>query len=385
MSAVRIKSRVLIPLAMAIAGLLGAFVVGSYQVLDENLDEEVDRHLASVKKYLSAQHQNDLDELGAAVANIAQSNDVGKAWKDGDRERIRTTLNRYLPELRVSHDITHLYLYDTSGALIFCMDGCPPGDKPQDRFTLSRARVTGRFSYGMELCEHGTFSLRVVMPRLVDGQLTGFIEIGEELQSLTRNIPAVLGVQVAALVKKSYLDRTAWEDRLAGPYSDADWDALPNRVTLEKSIEQVPEEIDKWLSQKSADGPDLKHKLAFDNHTYTAAFVPLIDAQARDVGDIVLFYDSTARTKRAQRLFVIIATASLLIGVALLVSFYKMLDKLEAELLMSRRMLIEENQARLEVEKRHTRELAAHVVNLELNRSRAQQSTKEPETDNSCK
>lgn len=377
MSTVKIKSRVLIPLAIAVIGLLGAFVTGTYRVLEMNLDDEVDRYLSSVKKYLKAQHQRDLDELGAAVVNIAQSREVQAAWTDKEQDRLSSMLQPYLTELKFNHDISHLYLYDSLGNLIHCMDGCPAGDQHQDGFTLSRARVTGRFSYGMELCEHGTFSMRVVMPWLVDDRLAGYIEIGKELQSLTRDIPSVLGVDVAALVEKQYLNRAAWDRAFARPDSGAGWDALAHYVTVEKSLDRVPAEVDEWLSQPASDHLDLKRKLTFDDRTYTAAFLPLIDAQARDVGEIVLFYDTTARTERARRLFAVVAAACLLVGIALFVSFYKMLGGLEDELVTSRHLLIEESQARLEIEKRHVRELAAHVVNLEMNRSREQRPRSE--------
>ena len=48
----------------------------------------------------------------------------------------------------------------------------------------------------------------------------------------------------------------------------------------------------------------------------------------------------------------------------------RMLDSLERELRESHQKILRENELRLEIEKRHAKELAAHVVELEVTRAR---------------
>ncbi|UCD64269.1 MAG: hypothetical protein JSW34_02190 [Candidatus Zixiibacteriota bacterium] len=371
MASEKIKARILLPLTIAIFGLLGTFVTGTYRVLNKNLDEEIGRYLASVKKYVQASHRRDIDAMSSELISLTRSGEVRRAWTDESDRDLCAVVKPYFDRMRLRSDISHCYVFDSTGAKILCAGEPDIAGEPTGRFTLAQAQRTGQMAFGVELCAHGTFSLKVVTPWVLEDRPAGFIEAGKELSGLTGAVPSLLGVQIATLVRKEYIDRPAWEANCRSSGIAVDWDRFADFVVVEKSLENVPTGTEEWLSRDRKAYVSARQEVKDDGRTFATAFIPLIDARARHVGDLVLFHDTTARVSRAHHLLFSITVMCILIGLALCVSFYKMLGNIERELAESRHKLIEESRARLEFEKRHTKELAAHVVQLELARQAA--------------
>ena len=231
----------------------------------------------------------------------------------------------------------------------------------------------------MELGASGSFRLNVVKPWYVKKQLVGYLELGKEFRNVTKGVPTALGVELVAFVDKRRIDRDRWEDAYLDPGSLTSWDDFTDFVVIDNSFDEVPVSVNNWLKRDHDDHAGLHEQIQLYGRTYCVGFFPLIDARNRDVGDIAVFYDATSLVARTENLLMLITTMCLLIGVALFASFNKMLGSLEAELNESRQKIIDDNRLRLEIEQRHAKELAAHVVEVELARSKALNMAKQAE------
>ena len=58
----------------------------------------------------------------------------------------------------------------------------------------------------------GQFVLRVVKPWLIDGQLVGYIELGENIEHLTRRVKRTTGADLVVVIDKRYLEYKAWSE-----------------------------------------------------------------------------------------------------------------------------------------------------------------------------
>ncbi len=367
----RIKLRVLIPLAIAIVGLMGAFVSGAFRLMNGALDDEVNRHLHSARKVIRARHHGDIVTLSNSLENLEEVKALSKAWIRGDSVEIQAIVKPFFAELYNNHGITHCYLHNPKDGPSLRVHHPGSFHDTTDHWTLDNAIETGRLSFGTELSSSGSFRLIVVKPWYIKKQLVGYIELGKEFKNITKGVPDALGVEIVALLDKRQIDREKWEKAYLVSHSTASWDDFTNFVVIDNSFYETPVSIDNWLSHNHDSHAGLHQQIQIYDRTYCVAFFPLIDARNRDVGDIAVFYDATALIARTGNLLMLITTMCLFIGVALFISFYKMLGSIETELAESRQKILGDSQLRFEIEQRHAKELATHVVEVELARSRA--------------
>ncbi len=375
----RIKLRILIPLTIAIVCLLGAFISGAFRLLNNDLDEGINHYLTSVKRVIKNRHHSDVETMSTSLERLAENQTLYKAFLQKDRGKLAQVLGPYFEELKHNHHTTHFSIHDTDGVnFVRLHDPQRFGDKIE-RFTFKKAVETGALFFGMELNPDGLFVLRTVTPWKIDGKLIGYLEIGKELKYMTQNVPLELGVNVIAFVNKKFVLRERWEDKHRQVDSSDCWDDYENFVIIDKSISVDPASVSDFLATDHQDHEKAHMRFEQDGAYYLTSVFQLIDARNRDVGDIMVFYDVTRQVTRAHRLLILISFICVLVGSALIVSFYKMLGSLEQELSDSREQLLEESRNRLEIEQKHARELAKHVIEVEVARTKALNAAKEAE------
>ncbi|MEW6413104.1 MAG: cache domain-containing protein [Candidatus Zixiibacteriota bacterium] len=379
MGSERIKLRILIPLTIAIVGLLGAFISGAFRLLNNDLNGEIRHYLTSVKKVIKSRHHNDVEVMSASLQYLQENQTLRNAYTQRDRGRLAQLMTIYFHELKHNHNITHFSIHDPDGSNFLRLHQPHHfGDRIQ-RFTFEKAAESGAPFFGMELNPDGLFILRMVSPWYVDGKLLAYLEIGKELKYMTRSVPAELGVNVIAFVNKAYVDRRKWEERHKTVDSNDTWNDYRDFVIIDKSMSVQPALINDFLSIDHSLHDQLPLRFTQNDRCYMTSVFQLIDAQNRDVGDMMVFYDVTDQVGRAHRLLFLISTICVVVGLGLFVSFYKMLDSLEQELSESRDRVLQESRKRLEVEQKHARELARHVIEVEIAKTKALNAAREAE------
>lgn len=95
-----------------------------------------------------------------------------------------------------------------------------------DRYTLNEATATGKTASGIELAPLGTFTLRTVVPWKTDDRRLGYLELGEEIDSIVRTLREVGKAEL--LISNP---RNSWSER-AGKRACECWDALPTGTSF---------------------------------------------------------------------------------------------------------------------------------------------------------
>lgn len=346
-------------------------------MLQGALNDEVNRYLVSVKKTLRARHHDDLETLSAATADLRRNRAVQKAFVENDRRRLFDALKPFQRDLGRYHRITRVSIHDSAGVNFMRVHQPAHHGDTVIHSTFRKARETEQPFFGMELSESGSFTLSIVVPWHIDKRLAGYVEIEKELHYITEDIPTAMGVELISLIDKRYINRTEWEKAYRVTEGGPHWDDFADFVVVGNSFQNSPKAVARMLTTRHEQHRGEIPQIEFGGRRYCVAFFPLIDVRNRDVGDIAVFYDATAAYKRTENLLMFIGIMCVLIGIALFVSFYHMLDGLERELRESHQKILCESELRLEIEKKHAKELAAHVVELELIRARERKAAQQ--------
>lgn len=347
----KIKIRILIPLTLALAVLLVAFVFAVYRIQQNNISEDMASQFKEVQKLFTELLDSDAAMLRSALLVLIRDNQLQAALQNKDRKTLLELATPLFERLRSESYITHFYFSDPDRVNVLRVHKPDKHGDVINRFTTVEAEKTGKPSYGIELGPLGTFALRVVVPWWDGERLIGYVELGEEIDHIIHELHNVLGMEFYIVIEKKFLDRENWEagSRMLG--RKGDWDRFPSVVMIDQTLDTFPEDLSHFLDERKHIRGVTDVEVTFDNRHYRARFHHLGDAGGREVGDMVILRDVTARLAELNATIFAIAAACLAVGGTLFLFFYIFLGGVERKLVMATEELQREIEERKQAEK----------------------------------
>jgi signal transduction histidine kinase len=338
-----IKARVLLPFALALGVLLIALILNVFHDQYDRLSEDVEMRLESVQELFDKQIQSETEHLDAVITVLSQNLELQAAWLAQDREKLLQLSEPLLTDLSNRLKITHFYYHDAN-RINFLRVYHPErfGDVIK-RQTLLEAERTGKPSVGIELGKLGTLTLRMVHPWIIDGQLAGYIEMGEEIDHLIRKLRDILQVELYVSIYKEFLNRKDWESGMKLMGMQSNWDQYPASVIVGKTHTEIPGVLGSFLVKGEHEYMEMARdlKLSFGNMKFRVGVIPLFDVSEREVGDIVVLYNVTEQVRATRKVIAMTLVICLSIGLALFVLFFRILGNVDKELTQHRHNLEE--------------------------------------------
>jgi PAS domain S-box-containing protein len=215
---------------------------------------------------------------------------------------------------------------------------------------------------GIELGPLGTFTLRVVHPWFINGNHVGYIELGKEIHHITPLMQRSLNVDLIFTIDKNQLERDSWTEGMRMLGRHADWDLFPNSVVIDATIEAVPQEIGAKLGLPHGEHAGDIIKVDMNDTNLHGKFLPLIDAAAKDIGEIIVLTNVTDKISNLKTVTIYILSFYVLLGLILYVFMYFLLGITEDKLNTYQNELISEIDERKQAEN----ELKIHHDKLEV-------------------
>jgi hypothetical protein len=289
----KIKIRILIPLTLALAVLLVTFAFGVYRIQQNNISEDVVSQFESVQKLFNAKLDSDAAMLRSALLVLIQDEQLQAALRNKDRKTLLELATPLFERLRSESYITHFYFSDPDRVNVLRVHKPDKHGDVINRFTTLEAENTGKPSYGIELGPLGTFALRVVVPWWDGEQLIGYVELGEEIDHIIRELQTALDMEFYVVIEKRFLDRKNWETSLRMLGREGNWDRFPSVVMIDQTLDTFPEDLSHFLDERQHISGVTDVEVTFDDRHYRARFHHLDDAGGREVGDMVILRDVT--------------------------------------------------------------------------------------------
>ncbi|MCP4715919.1 MAG: hypothetical protein GY868_12445, partial [Deltaproteobacteria bacterium] len=234
--------------------------------------------------------------------------------------------------LRVNYRITHFYFHDASKVCFLRVHNPTRFGDFIDRFTMADAAKKKEPAHGIELGPYGTFALRLVVPWLINGELAGYLELGEEISHLTPRLSRVLGVELVLTIDKKNLDRSGWEEGLKMMGRSGNWDQFSNSLIIDKTTVINSPKINDYMKLSHSGHAGILFDVKSDNRHYRSGMVQLIDAGGNHVGDVIVMQEITVDLLEMKKLTSILVLANLIIGGFLFVFFYIYVKSIEISL-----------------------------------------------------
>lgn len=358
-----LRTRVLVPLGLLLAVMIAALLYASHVEEDTHALAEAEQSFHAVQRYYDTALATHTQKLSAALAFIVSDPALTHAFRSRDRNTLRQLATPLLQRLHAGQQVTHFYfLTPDRTTLLRVHEPSRHGDIIQRHSALEAAR-TGKPAAGVELGPLGTFTLRVVFPWHANGELIGYVELGEEVEPILEQIKEISKEELLVAIDKQFLDQNQWIAgmRLLGRH--AKWGQFPAYVITFGTSPETPPGLANAFATSSVP-TEISKTVSHDNHLLRTTFVPLTEAGGRKVGVLLLTRDVTARFDSSDKHIAMTAVAMIAAGSAMLAFFYLLLGRVDRNLGNSRLALIAAAEQREAEQARHIQELEREKVAL---------------------
>ncbi len=312
--------------------LLSVVSVSSYLNINHILAKNIEAQMQHVQNSFTSEVSSDTDTISALIDPIVADESLQHAFLVRDRQGLLDNVRMLFEENRAKYRITHFYFHDIDRVNFLRVHNPSMYGDLINRFTALGAERTQKQYHGIELGPLGTFTLRVVRPWKVDGELIGYIELGEEIKHITPKLKQATGSDLIFVINKQYLNRDKWQEGNEMLGKNGNWDQFVDFVAIDSTITTIPETIQEYLTSSHSQHADRLVKMKLEGKNYLGKFLPLIDAGDCDVGDIVIISNITEAKANYIKLLSMIVGVFLVVGSLLTILFNRFLKQIEHRL-----------------------------------------------------
>lgn len=320
----------MVPLAVVLVFIMAVFA-GAFLLVEEHIrDQDIAERTAAVEKLFLQKQGKDTNLMMATLRAMMSNQGIERAFRNRDREGLSVQGGSLFASLRDDHRITHMYFSGPDLISFYRFHSPDAFGDPIDRVTTLKARDTQRVAHGLELGALGTLTLRLVMPWRRNGELLGYVEIGEEVEHLLSEIRESLSVDMLVLLDKQAVLPEQWQRGQAlMKREEGNWDRFASHVALAQTVDQLPAALNDQTLRKLLAGraTEIKDR----GRSLHLAAVPLEDVSKRRIGDLVVIRDITAMESAFNRSILAVTIIGLLAAIGVLGVFYLALDRVEKD------------------------------------------------------
>lgn len=301
--------------------------------------------------------------LSLVIKPIAADPAVQKALRAGNSRALFAQWHGIFEKMKEENGLTHFYFMDKNRVCLARIHNPLKKGDVIDRFTALEAEWSRKISSGIEVGPMGTLTLRVVQPVIVENELIGYVELGKEIEDVIKYLHVQSDIQLAVILRKEYLNRSAWEEGMRLLAREGNWNLLKNDALVYSSMEKIPQPFLTLIN----DSTGIKHKhqeldkeVYAEGNTYRVSMVEIKDVSGKEVGDLFVMSNTTHENLE----FFDKAVMGGISGLALfgvVITFIYLLIRRTDDGIKNQQRYLYESQQRLEQLARHSRTFAWEV------------------------
>ncbi len=325
----RVKARFMAPLAVVLVFIMGTFAAAILAVGAHVREQDIAERTTSVGKLFRQKLSRDTNLMMATMRAMMTNQAMAQALRQRDRAALSRQGDALFASLRDNHRITHLYFTGPDLINLYRFHSPNEFGDAIDRVTTLEAKARQDTIHGLELGPMGTLTLRLVMPWVRDGEVLGYLEIGEEIEHLIGEIRESLSVDMLVVIDKRMISRQQWQRGQDMMKREGDWQRFASHAALAQTSDQLPAALDDPVLQRLLAG----HTAEIEDRgrSLHLAAVPLDDVGQRRIGHLVVVRDVTDLEATFRWSIIAVTAVSLLAASGMLWVFYLALDRVERD------------------------------------------------------
>ncbi|MFA7484534.1 MAG: histidine kinase dimerization/phospho-acceptor domain-containing protein, partial [Phycisphaerae bacterium] len=313
----KLRVPILLPAGLAIAILLAASIISINLLQQQNIEEEAKERLAGVKYMFGWQMQNETHVLNSLLDSIKQNETLQTAFTQHSKNALLSKSESFFKETNERYRITHLHFYLPDGSPFLAANAYAHNKSDSKRITLKQSIENKKIATGIELEPCGNIIVNSVHPWIIDSRITGYIELGVNIQHIISRLKRTLGVELIFTVNKSHIDREKWQQCAAANGQKADWELFSHFVVIHNTMADTIANFAEHIRYTPASYGTILLDIEENGRSYKGGYIQLVNSAGQNLGDIIVLDDITdkiiSQTQAAKTLIIICAAIAIIL------------------------------------------------------------------------
>lgn len=267
--------------------------------------------------------------FSAILDFIEKDKQIIEYFKKKDRESLYKYSKKIYNSLTKNYNLTHFYFHDKNKKNFLRVHNYKKHSDIINRYTLQRSIELQKEFGGIEFGIFHNLTLRVVRPFIVEGELIGYLELGEEIDYLTPYISKIFKSETMIALDKKYIEESNFKmfktlNNKIQTYEKTDKYFIIN-TTMEKVHKKIKYEID-----YNAEG--INPNLNIRDTKYNYLSIDLFDVSNKKVGKLINLVDLSKENNILRKSIYITTMIILFITLFMLILYYKHIKSADIKL-----------------------------------------------------
>jgi diguanylate cyclase (GGDEF)-like protein len=293
-------------------------------------------------EHISTMYHNKLQEnntlYNEIIEHLIADERIATYYQAKDRSSLYNYTKPLYIRLKKNFKVTHLYFHGIDRKVFLRVHNPSIHSDLINRETLLLAQKSGQNSFGIEFGIAHNLTSRSVFPYHINGNLVGYIELGEEIDYFTPYFSNIFHSDVLMAINKELIDienirLTSKLEQKVKKYP------LTNRYyIINSTLPTISEKLKNLL-----DDP-LQNKSFFIDmldHTYKVICINLQDIHDKNVGKMFVLFDAKEEIATLQKLKFKVLSIIILIAVCIILIYFIYLRKVVLRLEQSTDAIIQ--------------------------------------------
>jgi len=297
------QRKIVLPVIVAMTLVVLLFILGFDRYLSSRVTLRMAQTTTQIEHAWQVLEQNATRQLVWFTEEAADNPKLQDAMRKRDISALLALTQSRYQALHEKFGISHWYFITPDRRILLRVHSPEKSGDRVERATLQQAADTGRTVTGLELGATATLTLRHVMPwHARNGELLGYIEMGNEVDWFDRQIKQLSGIDVISAVHKAH---TRAEDFQLGKKTfnfTGDWETYRDIALLNQTMSPVPPAVlSAWQDFARGDKVAIFETEA-DGHYWIANFIALPDMSGRPVASLAILLNLDAQNSSRNRI-----------------------------------------------------------------------------------
>ena len=187
--------------------LLGSLgLVSNYYFQIRSIERNALFHIPKYEKRFDEYANSEAKKIASYLELIKDRKELQDLFKSGDREKLYEAAKPIFDHLNANDDVTHFYFIKPSAEAFLRVHDKDKHSDVINRYSFLKAKETLAPFHGLEFGLKKNYTLRVVQPWIVDGELLGYLELGKEVDKVIDSLSHELGIEIYFAINKSVID-----------------------------------------------------------------------------------------------------------------------------------------------------------------------------------
>lgn len=311
-----IRRKIFLPVCLVLIILQFIFITCLHRwEKNEALSDFADK-VEKAKYLLDYLQEDTAKQLSLINKLIDNDTKMKELWAHGDRAKLLEYCTPQYGELLKDYGIPHFSLINADSKVFFKLHDPESFNETKTGISLSNAKLSNKFAYGIEPGKDQTFVFKCIFPVKISQDKTGFIELCSNISPMLHKLTKNFDINFISLINKKYINTADFDKKHPSEKSEF----LADYVILEQSNGLPVRELEKFL--KNRGNPELPQNI------YISA-IPIKNPSGDEIGELLIFRNYSLPFWQLNILTVSWAALSTFLLIILALLFYYYLTQIE--------------------------------------------------------